>query len=145
MGKLVRFIIAALVCFTLASIAHTQFVLAEMASVDVTIQWSERLQMTFKDWLGLLPTYGIIIGLGLLLAFLVAGGIEKATRPMPAAFYGLAGFVALLAIHAAMQPIMGITLIAGARTLAGLLTQAVAGFVGGWLFVQMRPAPRRWF
>ncbi|GAB3028148.1 hypothetical protein [Bowmanella dokdonensis] len=140
-----RFLIALLLCFTLASVAHTQFVLAKLAGTGVVIPWSERVSMSLQDWWGLLPTYGAIIAVGLLLAFAVTGFLLKHYRSLSGWLYPLAGLVAILTIHLAMQPIMDITLIAGARTHLGLASQAMAGFVAGWVFYGLRHKPRMHF
>ncbi|WP_102795848.1 hypothetical protein [Bowmanella denitrificans] len=140
-----RFFLAWLVCFTLASLMHSQFVLAGLAQQNITISFSDRYQMTLSDWWGLLPTYGAVIAIGLALAFLVVGLLRRHYMRLPAWLYALAGFVALLSIHLAMQPIMDITLIAGARGELGLLTQALAGLAGGWIFCLTTPKAQRYF
>ncbi|GAA0376429.1 hypothetical protein GCM10009092_45710 [Bowmanella denitrificans] len=140
-----RFFLAWLVCFTLASLMHSQFVLAGLAQQNITISFSDRYQMTLSDWWGLLPTYGVVIAIGLALAFVVVGLLRRHYMRLPAWLYALAGFVALLSIHLAMQPIMDITLIAGARGELGLLAQALAGLAGGWIFCLTTPKAQRYF
>ncbi len=48
--------------------------------------------------------------------------------------YSLAGAVAIFTILAAMHPILNVSIIAGARGLSGLLTQSIAGAIGGAVF-----------
>jgi hypothetical protein len=52
--------------------------------------------------------------------------------------YPLAGFVAIFVMLLAMQPVLGITLIAGARSTLGIVSQCLAGLIGGWLFMKLR-------
>ncbi|MEP4888976.1 MAG: hypothetical protein ABJV04_03035 [Aliiglaciecola sp.] len=134
------FIAATLGCFILASLIHTQFVLHELIKLDVAINWQTRLSATGKDILGLLPTYGVIILVGLLLAFLSVFWLNKLFVKPPPWLYPLSGAVAMFAILSAMQPIMDITLIAGARTQLGILSQCLAGLFGGWVFMYQRRA-----
>ncbi|MFA3792989.1 hypothetical protein AB6T38_17920 [Aliiglaciecola sp. SL4] len=134
------FIAATLSCFILASLLHTQFVLHELSKLDVAISWQTRLSATGSDIIGLLPTYGVIILVGLLLAFLSVFWLNKLfVKPRPW-LYPLGGAVAMFAILSAMQPIMDITLIAGARTQLGILSQCLAGLFGGWVFMYQRRA-----
>ncbi|MBN7818725.1 hypothetical protein [Bowmanella yangjiangensis] len=135
---IIRFLLAWLGCFSLASLMHSQFVLAGLTGQGIQIALTDRLQMSLSDWWGLLPTYGLIIAIGLLLAFSIAGWLSRRFSINAVFLYPLAGFVTLLCIHLAMQPIMDITLIAGARGALGLLTQAATGLAGGWIFAKFR-------
>jgi hypothetical protein len=119
-----RFIRAWLLTFTLASMAHTQFNI-----------W--RIAMTWHDWLGLLPTYGVIIAAGLLLGWLICTEILHFTHAQGSivqASYVLAGGITIGVIHTAMYPILHVTLIAGARDF-GLLLQILCGLIGACWFV----------
>jgi hypothetical protein len=40
------------------------------------------------------------------------------------------------------QVFFGVQLVAGARTLPGLVSQMIAGAIAGWAFVQLTPSPR---
>ncbi|MDO6695042.1 hypothetical protein Q4574_17220 [Aliiglaciecola sp. 3_MG-2023] len=132
------FLAATLSCFILASLFHTQFVLHELIKLDVMINWQTRLSASGKDILGLFPSYGVIIFVGLLLAFLSVYWINRLfTKPLPW-LYPLSGAVAMFAILSAMQPVMDITLIAGARTQLGIVAQSLAGLFGGWVFMYQR-------
>lgn len=133
---LTRFLLAWLVCFTLASLAHSQFVLSGLSEQGIHITLLQRWQMSLSDWWGLLPTYGVVLAVGLLLAFSVATWLVRRFSSKRVMLFSLAGFMALLCIHLAMQPLMDITLIAGARGSLGLLTQAVTGLIGGWVFAK---------
>jgi len=48
--------------------------------------------------------------------------------------YVLAGATGLLVIHLILKLVLGISGIAPTRTLVGLIAQAIAGGVGGYLF-----------
>lgn len=142
---LIRYIFATLLCFTLASIAHSQMVLAGLEQQGIVIPPVDRLQMTLSDWWGLLPGYGAIIAVGMLIALVVASWIGKRIGTMGGLLYALACAAAMLSILMAMQPIMDITLIAGARSTTGLTLQALAGFFAGWSFYWLRKKPKLHF
>lgn len=118
----------------MASIAHTQFVLYELAQLSVDIPISTWLSTTLKDVVGLLPGYGAIIMIGLLLGFTIMAAVNRWTKlPKPIA-YAIAGALSLAMIHLLMHPLFNITLIAGARSFFGLICQILCGALGGFVF-----------
>ncbi|WP_416305094.1 hypothetical protein [Neptunicella sp. SCSIO 80796] len=143
MNKIVRrmigYLLATLTTFMIASIAHTQFVLNELASVGVDINMSIRIDSALSDLVDLAPGYGSILALGLLLAFVVMSTIRNrySTRERRVSYwvYPIGGLLAVICIHFAMDHIFDITLIAGARSFWGYLWQCFAGFVGGYVYL----------
>lgn len=92
--------------------------------------------MTLEDWLGLLPTYGAIIAVGLVIAFSVSnliGNKLQSQRDYSGFIYAIAGTLCMACILLLMRPIMHITLIAGARGV-GFYWQLLAGVLGGVAF-----------
>ena len=122
--------------FSLASLLHSQFVVNELVNVGVKIGPLDRLSLTIDDWVGLLPTYGVIIAVALLIAFSIAGLILKKLPNRRFVLFLLAGATAFAVVLLAMQPIMNITIIAGARE-AGFYAQVLAGAIGGALFARI--------
>ncbi len=137
------YFLAVLVTFSIASISHTQFVLSELIKVGADISFSTRVSASFQDFVGLLPSYAIVIAIGLLLGFAIASFIKSKLNSNHLGWYPLAGCVSLLTIHLAMHPILEITLIAGARTTVGLIMQLLAGGVGGLCFYYLRARAKR--
>lgn len=125
-----------LLCYCLASVFHTQMVLLELLRLDVVIPLPLWLQTTFEDIFGLLPVYGSATAAALFIAFYLCGWLTgNFTRLrwlLP-----LAGGVAMLVLLMAMYPVMHVTLIAGARSAAGLALQCLAGCLGGLVFLRM--------
>lgn len=158
--KLVRFslfifqlLVTSIITFLIASALHTQSVLSGLISVGAEIPLSVRIKTVFVDFVGLLPTYGVIVLVGMLIAMSVAVLITKTllakplknklneqTQPQKSQIwlYALAGAVAMFTILAAMHPILNVSIIAGARGLSGLLTQSIAGAIGGTIFGLIR-------
>ena len=131
-----RFILAWFITFSLASICHSQFNLWRLQQVGVLIPLDERVSFTAQDWLGLLPTYGIIIAIALFLAFSVTKIIMKyclAAHHFQQLLTMIAGALSILTVHSILYPILNVTLIAGARD-SGLVIQMICGAIGGWFF-----------
>ena len=145
------FFTAWLTSFTLASVFHSSFVLYELHNIEVSISLLEGATMMISDIQGLLPTYGAVIAIALLLAFLIthwALSVVKnkqrfrtSTSHSPAFFlymFGVAGVLTFWIMLSAMQPILNVTLIAGARTVLGTAAQCLAGLIGGLLYGKLR-------
>ena len=165
--KLVRFglfvfqlLITTIVTFIIASALHTQSVLSGLISVGAEIPLGVRIETIFVDFVGLLPTYGSIVFTGMLIAMTVAILIAKKIRVKPLEHatdipqknqksalwvYTLAGAVAMFTLLAAMHPILNVSIIAGARGFSGLLTQSIAGAIGGAVFGLTRGRTNKYY
>ncbi|MRI34226.1 hypothetical protein EOPP23_14625 [Endozoicomonas sp. OPT23] len=132
----IAFLVAVLTVFTIGSSSHTQFVLNELVVLGIPINLGTRLNATITDLMGLLPGYGTIIALGLLIAFIVTRAIGKLCGRLTLAWYwwSFAGGLALLTALMLMKPLLDVTPIAGARSTAGLFFQCLAGLIGGAVF-----------
>lgn len=156
--KLVQFglfmfqlLVATLVTFLIASALHTQSVLSGLISVGAEIPLALRIKTVFVDFAGLLPTYGVIVFVGMLIAMSVALLIANKLLSVKHAnngespfqssqlwLFSLAGATAVFTLLSAMHPILDVSIIAGARGLSGLLTQSIAGAIGGLAFALVR-------
>lgn len=130
------FLVAWLLTFTLASLFHSQYVVNQLVNVGVVVEFADRVNLTLDDWLGLLPTYGAIIALALTIAFLVTWFINKKLKAQSTGLFVLAGIAAFAAALIAIESIMNITIIAGARGW-GFYLQLVAGAIGGYAFAKL--------
>lgn len=139
LGFLKRFIPCWLATYILASIFHSQMVLIGLLQIDVSIALNDWIAMTAYDLWGLLPAYGAAIFVAMLIAMLVAHWLSRhQSRVLASALTMMAGALAMLVMLLAMQPVMHITLIAGARTAPGMALQCLAGLVGGLVFLLLR-------
>lgn len=133
-----HFLVAVIFAFVLASLLHSQFVMAELTMVGVEISLNDRLSMSLDDLIGLYPTYGIVIAVSFLIAFIVTALILKKLKLSPYILYTLAGGLGLTVALLAMHPILDITLLAGARSTFGFVCQSLAGAIGGGVFAHLR-------
>ncbi|MGO2012064.1 MAG: hypothetical protein ACTH7Q_14370 [Pseudoalteromonas sp.] len=127
------FLASWLLTFTLASLFHSQYVVNQLVNVGVVVGFSDRVSLTLDDWLGLLPTYGAIIAVALLIAFLITGFLYSKYNKYGVQLFIAAGVVAFAVALVAIESIMNITIIAGARGW-GFYAQLTAGAVGGYVF-----------
>ncbi len=136
----VVFAVSVLIAFVFASSAHSQYVLNELAALGININLTTRIHSTLTDMLGLLPGYGSVIALGLLLAFGTTRFLGKLSGTINPAWYwwALAGGLALTTALLLMKPLLDVTPIAGARSSTGLISQSLAGFLGGAVYGLLR-------
>lgn len=135
---ILAFLAAVLVTAAVAAAASTQFVLAGLSQLGVEIGIGDRLTMTAHDVVGMGATYLPIVGVGFLLAFGVAALVIRYLLPGWSLLgYTLAGFTAILAIILIMIEAFGLVPIAGARSVAGMFTQCLAGALGGYVFARI--------
>ena len=127
------FLVSWLLTFTLASLFHSQYVVNQLVNVGVVVSLSDRINLSLDDWLGLLPTYGAIIAIALAIAFLVTAKLTKNIKQYNMALFIVAGITALAVVLIAIESIMNIHIIAGARGW-GFYMQLLAGAVGGYTF-----------
>jgi hypothetical protein len=112
---------------------------AEIGAADDT------LVMIGDDLTGLGPLYAIFIALGL--GRRPAGGgawpRRTAARSRADGCSARPGVVCMLVMLTLMKEVFfGVQVIAGARSMAGLLTQAVMGGLAGAVFVRLTAPPR---
>jgi hypothetical protein len=135
-----HFAFACLVTFVLSSMVHSQFVLQGLVDIGITVSLQDRLNMTIDDLQGLFATLGAIISLSLLFGFATVAAVSKFTKTAQynTYLYPLAGSVAIWVMLAAMHPIMNITVLASARSTAGLVSLCICGAIGGIIFSKIR-------
>jgi hypothetical protein len=134
-------LLAVLVTYATAALAATQSVIARLADMGVAVSLADRLRTTGQDLVGMAPMFAPMIAVAFLVAFPIAALVLR-WRPHWRWFgYPLAGGVALLVLHLALEAALNIVPVAVARTVLGLAVQVVCGALGGWVFLRLSPAP----
>lgn len=136
-------ILAVITTAIAATIASAQFVVAALGDVGAVVPLGERLALSGKDLIGLMPLYMIFIALGFLIAFF-AGALLLRFAPLPRPVtYVVAGMTAMGVMLWAMEQVFfGVPVIAGARSTAGFIVQILCGGLGGYVFARLsRPKP----
>ena len=133
--RLAIYLSAVVVAYLVAAIMATQSVVSRLAGMGVPVSFTERLSMTLKDIGGMAGMFLPMIAFGLLVAFMATALICRYKNQWRVPLYIIAGAVALVCIHLALNLAFGITPVAIARTTGGLALQAAAGAAGGLTYV----------
>lgn len=133
------FLVSWLFTFTLASLFHSQYVVNQLVDVGVVVSLIDRINLTLDDWLGLLPTYGAIIAIALAIAFFAVVLLVKKFEKYSMVLFVASGITAFAVVLVAIESIMNIHIIAGARGW-GFYLQLLAGALGGLLFALLTKA-----
>ncbi len=131
------FFSAVILAYVVAVFNGTQGVLNNIAAMGMPVSMADRMGAVLHDLIGMAASYLPLITLALLIAFLATGLLIRWFGWPRSPLYALGGFVAIIALHLIMDAALGLVGIAAARTLTGLLLQALAGALGGWLFAAL--------
>ena len=131
---IVSFFVAVIAAYILGAIFISQGNIASIIAMDFDITVAQRLDAAFHDVTHMTDIYLPVIAVSFLIAMPVATLIIKYVPNLRLIGYVLAGAAGLVAIHVIMKMLLGFSGIAPTRTIVGLLAQAIAGGVGGYLF-----------
>jgi len=135
MRTIAGFVAAVLAMLALGAFTATQYDLSALAQVGAPISMDQRLALGTSNIAAMGQTYGPLIAVSFLIAFVVAGLTVKPLplpRPM---IYAAAGFVAIWAFLVLSEAVFfGVPIISGARSFGGLLAQCVMGGIAGLVY-----------
>lgn len=139
---ILAFLASAVITHLLAAIFYTQQILYRQAEIGAVYTPAQTLETYFLNIIGLAPSYGLVLAISLVLAFLAAGRLKRVLVPLAPIAYPLAGSVAVFAVIFLIENTAGrggVGAIGGARGTVGLLLQCFAGLIGGSVFALVRP------
>ena len=140
--KALAYLSAVFATYFVGTILISQFNIARITQLGFPVGMGERWQSALHDFSSMLDSYLPLVAIALLIALLVTSfGIMRLINK-PNVLYPLAGFVALIALHLILYLVFDISPIAPTRTLAGLLTQGLAGAVGGYVYLKFAKPQR---
>ncbi len=131
-------IVAVGVAYIAAVTFSTHSVLQRLVALGVEIPINVRIETTIQDWMGMAPLYLLIIAVGFFIAFVVAGLLSRFFPSQRTIVFTVAGFVAIVTAILIMNAALGVTGLAGARSTLGLLSQGLAGALGGYAFTRVK-------
>ena len=131
------FLLAVITTYLLGAIFVSQGNIAAVLALGFDISFAQRLDAAVHDMLNMTDIYLPLVAISLVLGLPVAYAIVRKRPHLSLIGYTLAGFVALLAIHLIIKAVVGLSGVAPTRTLMGLLSQGIAGGVGGYLFYRL--------
>lgn len=127
-----------LATYLLACLSHSSQVIVAFSNIDINVPVTLAFRMMLSDMWGLLLGYGSLLLAITGIAYLLLIKLFPWQRSW---FFVLGGGMAMAATLWAMQPLLGVTLIAGARSTLGFLLQCIAGGIGAWVFFRLSKAP----
>jgi hypothetical protein len=128
-----------LLAYVAGSVLGTQVVLNNVASMGLQVTLAMRWSSSLSDVAGLAGTLLPLMAIALLPGWLILDWLgRRPSTQVAAGWYVLAGSAGIAILHPALTFAFGIDVFAPARTLPGLLGQAVAGGLGGQAVVLSR-------
>ncbi len=140
MGNSVRIVVgfvgAVAATYVLSVLAYTQLNLANLVEMGLEVSMATRTGAALHDLSGMLPLYFTIITVALALGFGIAALILRWVPQLRTLGYVSAGFVAIFVVDFLLGAVLtgGTHPLPVTRTTIGLLSQCVAGAVGGYVF-----------
>jgi hypothetical protein len=144
--RILAFLVAIGTLFVLGSTCHSLFV--QHAWLDAAahsglaaegIPLGDRLRWIGHDLVGLLPSYGALAAIALLLGLLIAGAVTRYVGYRPIVF-AVAGAACMFTMFILLKLVLGTVGVFGARG-GGLFAQALAGLVAAVLFAKLTETP----
>jgi len=139
MRAILAYLAAVLVTYAVAVVFASQSVAGHLADMGVRVGAGERLGMVVHDLAGMVGIFLPVIAIGLLVALLVSTWLIRLKPAWRTVLYCLAGATAVISVHIALKLSFDITPVAVARSIPGLISQAIAGAVGGYVFARLKP------
>lgn len=130
---------AVLVTTAIASMIQSWQVQSGLIDLGVEIPTGLALETALRDFTGLLVPLLLVFGLGLLLAFALAGWLKPKVPLLAPIAWPLAGGLAIAAVLALMHAQFQMTPLAGARGADGFVLFCLAGAIGGFVFGWLKP------
>ena len=131
-----------LLAYVAGSVLGTQVVLNNVASMGLEVTLAMRWSSSLSDVAGLAGTLLPLMAIALLPGWLILDWLGgRPTMSVAPAWYILMGAMGIAVLHPTLNWTFGVDVYAPARTLPGLLGQAIAGGLGGLAVVFSR---RRW-
>ena len=121
-----------LLAYVAGSVLGTQVVLNNVAAMGLDVTLAMRWSSSLSDVAGLAGTLLPLMAIALLPGWLFLYWLgRRPTTPVASAWYILTGAMGIAVLHPTLNWVLGVDVFAPARTMPGLLGQALAGGLGG--------------
>lgn len=130
---------AVLATTAIASMIQSWQVQSGLIDLGVKIPAGLALETALHDFTGLLAPLLLVFGIGLLLAFALAGLLKPRVPVLAPVAWPLAGASAIAAVLVLMHAQFQMTPLAGARGADGFVLFCLAGAIGGFVFGWLKP------
>ena len=135
--KLIAMLFAVICTYIVAVGLVSQVNISEIVDMGFAVSISQRLAAVWHDLGGMLGIYLPLIAIALLIAFLFTSLLLNRFIDKPAVLFPLAGFTGLLTVHLVLDWVFGVAGIAATRSLFGLISQGMAGALGGYVYYRI--------
>ena len=121
-----------LLAYVAGSVLGTQVVLNNVASMGLEVTLAMRWSSSLSDVSELAGTLLPLMAIALLPGWLILNWLgRRQTTSVASAWYILTGAMGIAVLHPTLNWVFGVDVFAPARTMPGLLGQALAGGLGG--------------
>lgn len=143
MKIVLAYIAAVVTAYVAAVLAYTQLNLANVVEMGLPVSFKDRIGAAGHDLIGMASLYLPIIAVALLLAFGFTAIVLRWVPQLRTLGYLLAGFVGIFVVDYALGALLtgGTHPLAVTRTTIGLLSQCLAGALGGYVFILLSRKP----
>ena len=132
MRTLISLTFGILLAYVSGSVLGTQVVLNNVASMGLEVTLAMRWSSSLSDVSELAGTLLPLMAIALLPGWLILDWLgRRPTAPVASAWYILTGAMGIAVLHPTLNWVFGVDVFAPARTMPGLLGQALAGGLGG--------------
>ncbi|MEM7101097.1 MAG: hypothetical protein AAF541_22745 [Pseudomonadota bacterium] len=146
MKVVLGFVAAVVVAYLFAVLFYSQINLANLVEFGIEVDMGLRIQTLLHDLAGMTAIYLPVLVVAFLIGFLIAKLILRWVPQLRTLGYITAGFVAIFAIDALLGLVFGMHPLAVTRSMVGLLSQCVAGAIGGYVFAKITaPHPEKFY
>ena len=136
--RLTVFAFAVSITYVTAVFFVSQFNIASIIALGFEVNLATRANTFVEDIVGMSSLYLLLIAIALAIALLFTSKVLLRFINANGFLFALAGFVGIIAIHFSLELAFGTVPVAPTRTLPGLLSQGLAGAIGGWIYFRLR-------
>jgi hypothetical protein len=143
MMKLVlAFGLAVVTAAALGAAISSHFVMNGLAEAGAALTLHDRLTAIGLDLVGFGPVYAAVLAPLFAVGFAIAGWISRRLAGTRGLAFVAIGAASVLAALFALEAVLGLQPVSGARAADGVAAQAMAGAVAGFLFARLTAKPR---
>ena len=139
--NIVGFLCAVTGAYLFAVLTYSQLNLNRLIELGAPIGSSQRLFALTHDVLSMASAYLPILAVALLVAFVLAAPVARRLPRFRSVGFAFAGAVSVYAVILLLLLLFGTHGITVTRTLPGLISQCMAGALGGYIFAALTRAP----
>ena len=139
MNRVVAFLLAVGTVYGVGVLTYSQLNLAALVELGMPVTGQVRWSTFVHDLLGMTQIFLPVVIISLLLALPVAHLIVRKVPQLTIIGYISAGFMAMLVMNIVLsQAVGGMHPLAVTRTFVGLMSQCIAGALGGYVYIATR-------